>query len=116
MSFLKVDHSLYNRTCSLVQISDTVDGTETVLHCDIECSAPFPIGKEYMERSFHHTPDIGMGDAGKRYVIYLKCGHYTPTPIMRVKVEGLPKSYGIRAINDWIQTEPQFHEILLELP
>ena len=66
-----------------------------------------------MERSFHHTPDIGMGDAGRRYVIYLKAGSYTPTPAMRVKVvAGNPVSYGIRAINDWNQTEPQFHEIL----
>jgi hypothetical protein len=116
MSFLKVDRSLYSQRCSLVWVSDTVDATETILHRDIECSTPFPIGKEHMERSFHHTPDIGMGDAGKRYVIYLKCGNYTPTPAMRVMVEGLLKSYGIRAINDWIQTEPQFHEILLELP
>ena len=116
MNFLKVDRSLYSQKCSLVQITDTVDATETVLYRDIECSSPFPIGKEHMERSFHHTPDIGMGDAGRRYVIYLKAGSYTPTPAMRVKVVGNPVSYGIRAINDWNQTEPQFHEILLELP
>ena len=78
MNFLKVDRSLYSQKCSLVQITDTVDATETVLYRDIECSSPFPIGKEHMERSFHHTPDIGMGDAGRRYVIYLKAGSYTP--------------------------------------
>ena len=115
MNFLKVDRSLYSQKCSLVQITDTVDATETVLYRDIECSSPFPIGKEHMERSFHHTPDIGMGDAGRRYVIYLKAGSYPHTGHAG-KVVGNPVSYGIRAINDWNQTEPQFHEILLELP
>jgi hypothetical protein len=116
MSFLKVDHALYNRTCSLIQIGDSVEAPEISVRTGIECSAPFHIGKEHLERSFHHTPDIGMGDAGKRFVIYLKAGSYTPTPAMRIKVVGIPKSYGIRAINDWIDTDPQFHEILLELP
>ena len=60
MNFLKVDRSLYSQKCSLVQITDTVDATETVLYATLN-AAPFPIGKEHMERSFHHTPDIGMG-------------------------------------------------------
>ena len=76
---------------------------------------PFPIVKGIWSAVSTYTPDIGMGDAGRRYVIYLKAGSYTP-PAMQVKVVGNPVSYGIRAINDWNQTEPQFHEILLELP
>ena len=47
-----------------------------------------------------------MGDAGRRYVIYLKAGSYTPTPAMG-KVVGNP-SYGIRAINDWNRPNPSF--------
>ena len=69
---------------------------------------PFPIGKGIWSAVFHHTPDIGMGDAGRRYVIYLKAGSYTPTPAMRVKVVGNPVSYGIRAINDWNKPNPSF--------
>jgi hypothetical protein len=120
MTFLTVDHRLFSCTCALVRVSDTVDATETVVFDDISCSPPFPVGREYQERSFHHTPDIGMGDAGRRFVVYLKAGDHTPTPPMRLVVDNV--SYGIRAINDWrhvgsgAAAAVQFHEILLELP
>ena len=113
MNFLKVDRSLYSQKCSLVQITDTVDATETVLYRDIECS-PFPIGKEHMERSFHHTPAYRHGDAGRRYVIYLKAGSYTPTPAMRGK--SCWQSCIVWHRRSTTGTKPQFHEILLELP
>jgi hypothetical protein len=124
VTFLQVDHRLYSRTCALVRVTDTVDAAEEVLFDDIACTPPFPVGREYQERSFHHTPDIGMGDAGRRFVIYLKAGDYAPTPAMRVFVADAVSggtSYGIRAINDWSHGTGaagtvQFHEILLELP
>lgn len=118
MSFLRVDHRLFSCTCALVRLADTVDAAEEVVAAGIACSPPFPVGREVQERSFHHTPDIGMGDAGRRFVIYLKAGDVTPTPALRVRVDGV--SYGIRAINDWrhgtATASVQFHEILLELP
>jgi hypothetical protein len=121
MTFLKVDHRLFPCTCALVRLADTVDAAEEVVAEGIACSPPFPVGREYQERSFHHTPDIGMGDAGRRFVLYLRPGPVAPTPALRVRVDGV--SYGIRAINDWRHGHDpagaavvQFHEILLELP
>ena len=61
MNFLKVDRSLYNQKCSLVQITDTVDATETVLYRDIECSSPLA-GRAGAQFPPHAR--IGMGDAG----------------------------------------------------
>ena len=114
MPFFRIDHRMYAHTCNLVQVADTIAAEEVVIHSNIKCSAPFPVGRDYVERSFHHTPDIGMADPGRPYVIFLKAGGYTPTPGMRVKIDD--RSYGIRVINEWTHTSPQFYEIMLELP
>lgn len=105
---------MYAHACDLVQISDSTAATENIVHANLPCSAPYPIGREHLERSFHHTPDIGMGDPGRPHVIFIKAGHGEPTPALRVRFEGV--SYGIRAINIWRNIVPQFYEVLLELP
>ena len=84
MNFLKVDRSLYSQKCSLVQITDTVDATETVLYRDIECSSLSPLARSIWSAVSTTRPISAWGmPAGAMFVISKPAA---TTPAMRVKL------------------------------
>ena len=113
MNFLKADRSPTAKML-LVQITDTVDATETVLYRDIECS-PFPHWQGAYGAQF--PPHARYRHGGCRLALcYLSQSRQLHPHTGHAGKSCWQSCIGIRAINDWNQTEPQFHEILLELP
>lgn len=103
---------IHQNTCDLIEIADDVAKTVVVIEANLKCSHITPIGRDSIEKGFHHTPDVAWGDVTQKYIVYVEAGLYTPRPNQRIRIGN--EDWPIRLVNKWPANSPLFYELLLE--